>query len=36
MKNKLKEMYENGKSGISPSISANGLLQAVTKKVDHA
>lgn len=32
MKNKLKEMYENGKSGISPSISANGLLQAVTKK----
>lgn len=32
MKTQLKEMYENGKSGISPSISAAGLLKAVSKK----
>lgn len=32
MKNKLREMYENGKIGVAPSISANGLLNAVTKK----
>lgn len=32
MKNKLREMYENGKSGIEPSISADGLLKAISKK----
>ena len=32
MKNKLREMYENGKAGIEPAISANGLLKAITKK----
>lgn len=32
MKNKLKEMYENGKAGIEPAISADGLLKAVSKK----
>lgn len=32
MKNKLREMYENGKIGIEPAISADGLLKAVTKK----
>lgn len=32
MKNKLKEMYENGKLGLEPSISADGLLRAVSKK----
>lgn len=29
MKDKLREMYENGLRGIEPSISANGLLKAV-------
>lgn len=32
MKNKLREMYENGKDGIEPAISADGLLRAVSKK----
>lgn len=32
MKNKLREMYENGKAGIEPAISADGLLKAVSKK----
>lgn len=32
MKNKLREMYENGKIGIEPAISADGLLKAITKK----
>ena len=32
MKNKLREMYENGKAGIEPAISADGLLRAVSKK----
>lgn len=32
MKNKLREMYENGKAGIEPAISADGLLKAVEKK----
>ena len=32
MKNKLREMYENGKRGIDPSISADGLLKAISKK----
>lgn len=32
MKNKLREMYENGKVGIEPAISADGLLKAITKK----
>lgn len=32
MKNKLREMYENGKVGIEPAISADGLLKAVSKK----
>ena len=29
MKDKLREMYENGLRGIEPSISAGGLLKAV-------
>lgn len=32
MKNKLREMYENGKAGIEPAISADGLLKAIAKK----
>lgn len=32
MKNKLREMYENGKVGIEPAISADGLLKAIAKK----
>lgn len=32
MKIQLKEMYENGKRGIDPSISAAGLLKAISKK----
>ncbi len=32
MKNKLREMYENGKRGIEPAISADGLLKAISKK----
>ena len=32
MKNKLREMYENGKAGVEPAISADGLLRAVSKK----
>lgn len=32
MKNKLREMYENGKAGVEPAISADGLLKAVSKK----
>lgn len=32
MKNKLREMYENGKAGIEPAISVDGLLKAVSKK----
>lgn len=32
MKNKLKEMYENGKYGLAPAISSDGLLKAVEKK----
>ena len=32
MKNKLREMYENGKAGIEPASSADGLLKAVSKK----
>lgn len=29
MKEKLKELYQNGQAGITPCISANGLLKAV-------
>ena len=32
MKNKLREMYENGKRGVEPAISADGLLKAISKK----
>lgn len=32
MKNKLREMYENGKRDIEPAISADGLLKAISKK----
>lgn len=32
MKEQLKGMYENGKRGLAPAISADGLLKAVAKK----
>lgn len=32
MKNKLREMFENGKRGVEPAISVDGLLKAVSKK----
>ena len=32
MKKKLREMYENGKRGLEPYVSADGLLKAVSNK----